>query len=84
MRLFVALALLALVTPAYAADKALILNDQDQKSLIMILDAAAKGYGVQTAVQVARIMELLDKAPTVTAKHDDIPKDPTPDTPHDK
>lgn len=56
-----------MASPAYAADKALILSDQDQMALKQILDAAVRQSGLSVIAKNAIIFsERLDAAGVVT------------------
>ena len=58
--------LLALTGAADAADKALILNDQEQRDLVALLDAATKAQGLAMAPQALRLYYKLQAAGVVT------------------
>jgi hypothetical protein len=57
--------LLFLTTPAIAADKALILTDQEQQELIQVLDQATKMGGLSIAPVTAKLLGKLQSAPAV-------------------
>jgi hypothetical protein len=48
---------LLVVSPAYAADKALILTPQDQQDLINALDASVRSGGLNAASAAMRILD---------------------------
>ena len=56
---------LVAVSPAYAADKALILTPQDQQDLINALDASVRSGGLNAASSAMRILYKLQTAGTV-------------------
>jgi hypothetical protein len=57
--------LLALTTPARAADKALILNDQEQQEFLQVLDDATKMRGIAIAPVTVKLLDKLRAAPVV-------------------
>lgn len=65
----------AFIGPAHAADKALILNDQEQVAYRAILDAAIKANGLNTISRNAFVLsDKLDAAGVVTDQKN-VPKD---------
>jgi len=59
--------LLALIsTPAGAVDHALILNDDEKKALVEILDIAVKSRGLEVAPNAVYLLNKLKAAPVVT------------------
>jgi len=69
------LALIALsLGTARAGDKALVLNDDEQKQLVQVIDAAMKGYGAQVGRQGGHLLDRLDSAPSVVP-HKEEPED---------
>jgi hypothetical protein len=58
---------------ANAADRALILTDQDQKDLVQALDAATKAQGLAVAPANVRLYQKLLAAPVVTEQSHDKP-----------
>jgi hypothetical protein len=67
-------AMLVMSAPARSADKALILNDQEQAALRNVLDIATKAEGLKIAPATVYLMNKLDAAGVVTER-----KDPTPE-----
>jgi hypothetical protein len=57
--------LLLLTGGAQAADKALILNEQEQRDLVTILDAATKAQGLAIAASTLRLLYKLQSAGVV-------------------
>lgn len=78
MRVF--FALMMLVTQAQAADKALVLDDNDQIILRQVLDRATKALGMEIAPSTVHLLNKLNAAPIVTGRKEspseDIPKEP--------
>ncbi len=71
------LALLMLTSPCYAADRALILNDQEQAALRVILDAAIKSQGLNGVSRNAFFLsDKLDAAGIVTESKPVPPAEP--------
>ena len=60
-----AIILLLTLTPAFAADKALMLNEQEQAAFKQILDSATKAGGIQIAPTTVYFLNKLNVAPTV-------------------
>lgn len=79
MRAILAALLLAAIVPAHAADKALILNDQEQSAYRAILDTAVRASGLSPLSRNAFILsDKLDAAGTVTERKTDPPPNPEP------
>lgn len=68
-RLFVLAVLTA--SPAWAADVALILNDEEQKALRQVLDAATRDRGLEMAGITVYFANKLRAAGTVTERKDE-------------
>jgi hypothetical protein len=63
-----------IVTPAHAADKALILSDQQQGAYRAILDAAIRANGLSSLSRNAFILsDMLDQAGVVTEHKENPP-----------
>ena len=77
IRLVLVALVLALPVKAFAADKALILSDDEQAAFRQILDAATKGSGIQIAPAAVYLLNKLNTAPVVTP-HVDAPKPEEP------
>jgi hypothetical protein len=72
-------ALLFLVpVTAHAADKALLLNDNEQAIFRQILDAATKAGGIQAAPYTVYFLNKLDAAPAVVPHKDEPAPAPPP------
>lgn len=68
-------AALLFVTPAVAADKALVLNDSQQNALKQALDAAIRANGLSAVSRNSFVLsDMLDAAGVVTAHTEDKPK----------
>lgn len=81
---FWAVAIFAAVFPlsAYAAEKALMLNEQEQAALLKVLDTATKSGGIEIAPSTVYLLNKLNTAPTVVEHKDPAKQDaPQPDTP---
>lgn len=61
-----ALFLLALTLPASAADYAVILNEEEKKALIALLDAAVRANGLSSAGNAAWLAQKINAAGVVT------------------
>jgi hypothetical protein len=68
--------LLLLASPCYAADKALILSDKEQKDLISIMDAATRSQGLSIVPATANLLYKLQNAGTVTEQKEIEPDKP--------
>jgi hypothetical protein len=76
-RLLVAIAMLAFTTPVFAKDITITLNDQEQKILITLLDAALKQGGLNQLQAVSQFVQKIQKAAApdaVSAPSPDKPK----------
>lgn len=64
-----ALAVLVLAPPAqvFAADRALILSDDEQAAFRRVLDVATKAQGLQVAQTTLYFLNKLNSAPVVTS-----------------
>ena len=58
--------LLLLVLPVHAADRAMILNDQDQRDLVQMLDTATRAQGLSIAPTALRLYNKLQTSGVVT------------------
>jgi hypothetical protein len=75
MRTILALVgLLVLTTQSFAADKALMLNDDEQTALRQILDVATRAQGLQIAPTALYFINKINAAPSVVPHKDDAPK----------
>jgi hypothetical protein len=65
---------LAFIIPvaAHAADKAVMLTDDEQSALVQILDAATKAQGISIATNTVYFLNKIKSAPTVVP-HVDAP-----------
>ena len=73
--------LFLLPATAQAADKVLVLNDNEQAIFRQILDAATKSGGIQAAPYTVYFLNKLDSAPSVVPHKDDpvpVPAAPPP------
>ena len=70
IKLPVAALVLLFTASAAGADKALILNDQDQKDLVQVLDAATRAQGLSIAATSLRLYQKLLAAPSITEQKD--------------
>jgi hypothetical protein len=61
-QLLAAIAMTLFVTPALAKDITLTLNDQEQKILITLLDAALKQGGLNQLQAVSQFVQKIQKA----------------------
>jgi len=61
-------------TVAIAAEKALVLTDQEQTALVEILDAATKQGGISVAGKTIYFLNKLNAAPVVTSQTPAEPK----------
>lgn len=75
MKILALVGLLALITTANAADKALILSDDEQVVFRHVLDVATKAEGLGIAQNTLYLLNKLNSAPVVTP-HVDAPKPP--------
>lgn len=65
--------------PVFAADKALILNEQRQQALYQALDAAVRQQGIAAAPALIDLLNVLRTAPTVEeTKPAEVKKDNQP------
>jgi hypothetical protein len=62
-------------TAAIAAERALVLTDQEQTALVEILDAATKQGGISIAGKTTYFLNKLNAAPTVTSQTPIEPKE---------
>jgi hypothetical protein len=67
------------VSRAMAADKALMLNDNEQAALRHILDVATKAEGIAIAPVAVYFINKLDSAPAVVERKDESKKVPKND-----
>ena len=74
IRLFLTALVLAFPAQAHAADKALILSDDEQTALRRVLDVATKAEGLQIAQTTLFLLNKLNSAPVVTSEP--RPEDP--------
>lgn len=68
--------LIAFALRAEAADRALVLNDQEQAALIHALDLATRSGDTKDARVTVYLLNKLEQAPVVTDKKDDKPETP--------
>ena len=68
-------------TTAHAADRALVLTDEEQSALVNVLDAATKAQGLSVAQTTLYFLNKIRSAPTVVP-HVDAPK-PATEEPHE-
>ena len=73
--LALAAVLLCASVPVRAADVALILTESEQRDLILALDAAAKGAGINIVTPVSHILEKLKTAPAVKERTEATPEE---------
>lgn len=73
-RLILCAALIA--TPAYAADKAVILNEAEERAILLMIDEAVKAKGLEMAPNAVYLANKIKSAPMVTEQ-----KPATPDKP---
>ena len=78
MKTIALIGLLALATPAHAADKALILTEDEQAVLRHVLDTATKAEGLSIAQNTLYLLNKLNAAPVVTPHKDEPPKPEEP------
>lgn len=69
-----ALILLLSIVPARAADYMIVLNDNEKKVLIDILDEATKARGLVIAGSTLHFLNKVQTAPVVTERKEDPPK----------
>ena len=74
IRIFLTALVLAFPAQALAADKALILSDDEQAALRHVLDVATKAEGLQIAQTTLFLLNKLNSAPVVTSEP--RPEDP--------
>ena len=82
MRIFVLVFALA-APPACAADRALMLNEQEQAVLHGLFDRCVRAAGLACANDALYFDNKLQAAPTIVEKKDDPPKEPAKETPHE-
>lgn len=75
MKSLAIISLLFLSAPACAADKALMLNDQEQAALRHVLDVATKAQGIEIAPMTVYLLNKLNAAGVVTESKE-IPAQP--------
>lgn len=78
-----AMVLALAASSAGAADRALILNDQEQAVLHGLFDRCVRAAGLACTNDALYFDNKLQAAPTIIEKKDDPPKEPAKETPHE-
>ena len=80
------IAFVMIASPAMAKDVALTLNDQEQALFRQVIDAAAKGKGIEVLLPAAYLLNRLNTAPTIQSVQElpkEEPKKPVEEPKHE-
>lgn len=71
----IAFCLIIAAAPTFAADRAIVSNDQETAALVQLIDEALKAKGVAVAQNAAYWLNKIQNAPVVTSQKEIKPDD---------